>query len=179
MNTTTYPKSKVSTLATKMQERPKHPIREEIERHLGSFDMTAVFEEDIQSASLYKNPGVIAYVCTLKQGDRVIGQGRGITVLSSENKYLGRNVKFAFTSALTDAIVRASKFPDMFAINGDSMPTFGLSPEVFLATPKQKDFLKELIDMNVADDEERNHLLSNLSSMSKEDASELIQQLKN
>lgn len=162
----------------------EHPIRTEINKHVGTYDISCVFEEDVQSAALYNHPGLIAYICTLKQGDRVICEGRGMSVLSQSNCYIGKSVKFAFNSALIDAVVRSSKFPDVFATYDGPVPSFGMQSdeygaEAFLATQKQKDYLKELIDMNIGNDDERNELLSNLDSMSKEDASELIGQLKN
>jgi hypothetical protein len=162
----------------------KHPIREEIEKHLGVYDITATFEEDIQTSSVFNHPGLIAYLCTLKIGQKVIGQGRGMSVLSQSNRYIANSAKFAFSSALTDACVRAGKFPNAFVQGNDEpVPSFGLgsdaySASVYQATDKQKSYLKELIDMKVDDEEEKNALHSNLDTMSKEEASELIQQLK-
>ena len=52
------------------------------------------------------------------------------------------------------------------------------SASAFMATDKQKSYLKELI-MSLPEEEGREELLNNLDSMSKEDASEMIQQLKN
>jgi len=47
-----------------------------------------------------------------------------------------------------------------------------------MATDKQKSYLKELI-MSLPEEDGREELLNNLDSMTKEDESELIGQLKN
>ena len=52
------------------------------------------------------------------------------------------------------------------------------SAATYQASDKQKDFLRGLIDSKVDDEDEKNEMLSNLDTMSKQDASELIQQLK-
>ena len=181
-NTTTYPQR--TRQAPQKTQTVEHPIRTEINKHVGSYAITAVFEEDVQSASLYKHPGLIAYLCTLKQGDTVLGQGRGMNVLSGENRYLAKSVKFAFNSALIDAVVRTSKFPEIFRTSVTTAPSFGLPSEAYgaeqyLATDRQKSYIKELVDYEISDEDERNQILGNLDTMTKEDASELIQQLKN
>ena len=76
------------------------------------------------------------------------------------------------------AVTNAVKFPDL---SGDPTPDFGLNREglesEFMATDKQKSYLTELIG-NMADEDERDDMMNELSTMSKERASELIQQLK-
>lgn len=47
----------------------------------------------------------------------------------------------------------------------------------FMVTDKQKSYLTELIG-NMADEDEREAMMNDLGTMSKESASELIQQLK-
>ena len=174
--------SRFSNLQTKQPE--KHPIREEIEKHLGIYSITATFEEDTQTSSVFNHPGLIAYLCTLKIGSRVIGQGRGMSVLSQSNRYIASSTKFAFSSALTDACVRAGKFPNAFSTTDTGpVPSFGVdsdnySAATYQASDAQKRYLSQLIDSKVDDEDEKNQMLSNLDSMSKGDASELIQKLK-
>lgn len=173
-----------SYAAAQPPQPAKHPIREEIEKHLGVYDITATFEEDMQTSTVFNHPGLIAYLCTLKIGGRVIGQGRGMSVLSHSNRYISNSVKFAFSSALTDACVRAGKFPNAFATQETGpVPSFGLhsdsySAATYQASDAQKRYLTQLIDTKVTDEDEKNQMLGNLDTMSKEDASELIQQLK-
>jgi hypothetical protein len=71
----------------------------------------------------------------------------------------------------------AVKFPDL---SGTPSSDFGANDiaSAFMATDRQKSYLTELI-ANIADDEERDVMMNELSTMSKERASELIGQLKN
>jgi hypothetical protein len=181
MNTATA--SRFSDMQT--AQPTKHPIREEIEKHLGIYSITATFEEDAQTNTVFNHPGLIAYLCTLKIGEKVIGQGRGMSVLSQSNRYINNSVKFAFSSALTDACVRAGKFPNAFSNDeAGPVPSFGMNSDsysaaTYQASDKQKDFLQGLIDSKVDDEDEKNEMLSNLDTMSKLDASDLIARLKN
>ena len=174
--------SRFSSMQT--QEPPKHPIREEIEKHLGIYSITATFEEDAQTNTVFNHPGLIAYLCTLKIGEKVIGQGRGMSVLSQSNRYINSSVKFAFSSALTDACVRAGKFPNAFAANeAEAVPSFGLGSDsyaaaTYQASDAQKRFLTQLIDSKVDNEDEKEQMLGNLDTMSKQDASDLIGRLK-
>lgn len=177
-NTTTRPKLQGHYPTTHKEEA--HPIKAEIAKNIGSFTFTATFEEDRETIKAFNNEGLIAYKCVLSHEGRIIGIGRGLNVLSQENRYLTKSVKWAYSGALISAVSNAVKFPDL---SGKPTADYGLNNNdlvsSFMATEKQKDYLKELIDMNVSDDDERNQLLDNLDAMSKEDASELIGQLKN
>jgi len=155
-----------------------HPIKAEIAKNVGSFTFVARFEEDREAIDAFKNEGLIAYRCILSTPDgRTLGIGHGLNVLSQENRYLSKSVKWAHSGALIAAVTNAVKFPDL---SGNPTSDFGANEiaSVFMATEKQKSYLKELI-MGLPEEDEREELLSNLDSMSKEDASELIQQLKN
>ncbi len=157
-----------------------HPIKAEIAKNIGSFSFTATFEEDREALAAFQNEGLIAYRCILKTNDgRVLGIGHGLNVLSAENRYLTKSVKWAHSGAFIAAVTNATKFP---TIDGTPTPDFGLNSgdlaSTFMATEKQKLYLKELI-MGLPEEGEREELLNNLDSMTKEDASELIGQLKN
>lgn len=154
-----------------------HPIKTEIAKHIGNFTFTATFEEDSEANEAFKNDAVISFRCTLKHNDKVIGIGRGLNVLSGENRYLSKSVRWALSGSLIDAVTRATKLP---TLSGEAIPNFGTSSiaSEFMATDKQKSYLQELI-MGLPEEDGRDELLNNLDSMSKEDASELIQQLKN
>jgi hypothetical protein len=183
MNNTTYARPR--RLQGNYAPEPKsvveaHPIKAEIAKNIGSFTFTATFEEDREALAAFKNEGLIAYRCILATPEgKTIGIGHGLNVLSAENRYLSKSVKWAYSGALIAAVTNAVKFPDL---SGNPTSDFGLnSSEIasaFMATDKQKSYLKELI-MGLPEEDEREELLSNLDSMSKEDASELIQQLKN
>jgi hypothetical protein len=140
---------------------------------------TATFEEDRETIDTFKNEGLIAYRCVLSHEGRIIGIGRGLNVLSTENRYLSKSVKWAYSGALISAVSNAVKFPDL---SGSPASNFGTTDNnlasSFMATGKQKDYLRELIDAKVTNEVEKEHLLSSLIAISKEDASELIGQLK-
>lgn len=157
-----------------------HPIKAEIAKNIGSFSFTATFEEDREALDAFQNEGLIAYRCILKTSEgRTLGIGHGLNVLSESNKWLSKSVKWAHSGAFIAAVTNAVKFPDL---SGNATPDFGLNggdlASTFMATDKQKSYLKELI-MSLPEEDERDELLANLDSMTKEDASELIGQLKN
>jgi len=156
-----------------------HPIKAEIAKHLGTFNFTATFEEDRETLEAFKNEGLIAYRCVLTHEGKIIGIGRGLNVLGAENRYLSKCVRWAFSGALISAVSNAVKFPDL---SGSPTSDFGVGANnnlasSFMATDKQKSYLTELI-ANIADEDERESMMSQLSTMSKEDASEAIQMLK-
>jgi len=74
-------------------------------------------------------------------------------------------------------VTNAVKFPNL---SGEPTSDFGAKDiaSEFMATDRQKSYLTELIG-NVSDESEREELMSELNTMSKERASELIGQLKN
>ena len=178
MNNTTYARPRLQGYYQTQETKPTaHPIKQEIQKHIGTFSFTAKFEEDTEANEAFKSDAVVAYRCELRHNNKVIGIGRGLNVLSQENRYLSKSVKWALSGSLIDAVTRATKLPDLNGVTDAFGPVSDITSE-FMATPKQKSYLQELI-MGLPEEEEREQLLSNLDSMSKEDASELIQQLKN
>ena len=181
MNNTTTTRPRYQGNYSGMQERKPevHPIKAEIQKNLGDFTFVARFEEDREAIAAFKNEGLIAYRCILSTPDgRTLGIGHGLNVLSGQNKWLTKSVKWAHSGALISAVTNAVKFPDL---SGAPTPDFGLNREglesEFMATDKQKSYLTELI-ANMAGEDERDEMMNELSTMSKERASELIQQLK-
>ena len=164
----------------------KHPAREEIERCVGTYNLTAVIEEDIQTQAIMKIPGLISFLCTLLKDGRVIAQGYGSSILSSTNKFFQRAVSSAFNSSLADATIRATKVLDTFR-NPDKSAISTALDEAYEAksrnefmgiTEKQKSYLHELIQINVTDEDERNRWESQINELSKDEASEAIQSFK-
>jgi hypothetical protein len=158
----------------------KHVAHELIQKHTGTYELKAVVEEDLQTLTAMKHPGLISFLCTLLKGDRVIAQGRGHSILSPNNRYLQRAVSYAFNSSLADAAYRATRVLDTFR-NPEETDEASLeeaykikqSVDSVPATERQQDYLKQLIQENVQD-EEREQLLAQLGEMSKEEASEMI-----
>ena len=180
----------------------RHPVRDEISRSIGEYNFTAVFEEDIQTIALFKHvPGLIAFICTLKRGTEVVGQGRGTAVLSKVNRYVDRTVRIAFNAALIDAVVRSTKALDVLNVDitdnkgpaivaGDQRHVkdgyTGLElPESFSEKPvsksqgitaKQRDFLRKLVTANVKNELERDRWESEIDNLTSAQASQAIKQ---
>lgn len=178
-NTTTARRRLQGNYTQATPEHTQHPIKAEIAKNLGTFTFQATFEEDQEALTAFKNPGLIAYRCILTTPDgRTLGIGHGLNVLSQQNRYLSKSVKWAHSGALIAAVTNAVKFPDL---SGTPASDFGMNQDItseFMATDRQKSYLTELIG-NVSDESEREELMSELGTMSKERASELIGQLKN
>mgnify|MGYP001568643040 FL=1 len=163
----------------------KHPIREEIEKCIGTYNLTVVVEEDFQTQTVMKHVhGLISFICTLLKDGRVIAQGRGNSILNSSNKFLQRAVSSAFNSALAEAAIKATKVLDTFRNMGATPMTL---EEAYKAkdeheyvgiTDKQKKYLLELVHSNISDEDERNKWESQINEFTKGEASEAIQSLK-
>jgi hypothetical protein len=163
------------------KEMPKDTVQEEINKLLGTYQFSATFEEDTQTANTLKHiPGIIAFVCTIKKGDKVIGQGRGTTVINQMNRFIVRTINYAFNASLVDGIIRSTKILDAFRPDATPHAWSGADEtssdvEVSdIATPKQVDYLRQLIQLNCEEDE-REGWLSQLSELTKEEASQAIQ----
>lgn len=169
---------------TYKKEVAKDTVQEEINKLLGTYQFSATFEEDTQTATTLKHiPGIVAFVCTLKKGDKIIGQGRGTTVINQVNRFIVRTINYAFNASLVDAVVRSTKILDVFrpdaqphAWNGaDNAPE-----ESFVGiTDKQKSYLLQLIQTNVTDEDEREGLVSQIDEFTKEEASQAIKRFAN
>lgn len=168
----------------------KDTLRDEMKKLLGVYQFSATFEEDTQTASTFNQiPGIVAFMCTLKMGDRVIGQGRGTTAINQINKFIVRNISFAFNASLVDAVVRSTKIQDVF--RPDALPhpwadANSASPSAYKAddaetsdsiTPKQVEFLRQLISVNM-DESERENMEAQLSEMTKQEASKMIESFR-
>lgn len=166
-------------------------LRNEVGKLLGTYQFSATFEVDNQTTETLKHiPGLVAFLCTLRLGDRVIGQGRGTTAINQINKFIVRNICFAFNGSLVDAIVRSTKILDVF--RPDNIPHPWTSANAVKPTgveqydsdsggitDKQKSYLLQLIQTNVADEDDREQQISQLDEMSRDEASEAIQSFKN
>ena len=100
-----------------------HPVAEEVQKSVGTYELSATFEEDSQTLQTLKHvPGLIAFICTLKKGTQIIGQGRGMAVLNKVNRFIERTVRAAFNASLVDAVVR-SKLLDALHLETISQQT--------------------------------------------------------
>lgn len=180
------------------------PTLEEVRRSIGVYNLTATVEEDKETLSIFKHvPGLIAFICTLKKGNDVIGIGRGTATLNRMSKYVDRAVCYAFNASLIDAMVRSTKTLDAIYLNstpqretyslkrdttpdeeepdleGRDRPAFFTNDDTLkYATDKQKNFLTKLISKNCKGPT-KDEYLSQLNSphLSKFNCSELINSL--
>jgi len=168
--TTDYRNSVPSSFRVTRNE--KVPTLEEVTRSIGVYNLTATVEEDTETLATFKHvPGLIAFICTLKKGNDVIGIGRGTATLNRMSKYVDRAVCYAFNASLIDAMVRSTKTLDAIYLNSTSQrETYSSvednqSEESVLekedspkyASEKQRNFLKKLISSKCKDQTKREY----------------------
>lgn len=164
----------------------RHPVRKLIQKNVGAMNFTATIEEDGQTLALFKHiHGLVAFVCTLKRDNEILAQGRGAAVLNRVNRYVERTVYTAANASLIDAVVRATKVLDTLRLDTGSTIADNAVAETYKPvdgggniTEKQKNYLLELIDANVTDEDERNQWEGRVGGLSREEASEAIQSFK-
>lgn len=174
MYTATYRKPKANLAIQQTNATELGPVRTEIESILGSHSLTAIIEEDLQTLATMKHvDGLVAFLCTLLKDGRVISQGRGSAVLGPSSKFIKRTVASAFNSALADASIRATK------VLGTFLGTARDEQEaVEAATEKQRDYLRQLVHQNIEDDDERERWESQISELTKVEASRAIESFR-
>jgi hypothetical protein len=115
--------------------------RVKLQRILARFPLTQLLRKTKKQSLHFRNEGLIAYKCILKtaDGQRTLGIGHGINVLSAENRYLSKSVKWAHSGAFIAAVTNAVKFP---TLDGVPVSDFGVGnseiASAFMATEKQK-----------------------------------------
>lgn len=165
----------------------KDPLEEEARKNVGAFNLTLVVEKDTQTEDSFRHiPGFIAYLCTLKKDSEILSIGRGSVIINKWNKWVEKGIRSAFTGAVVDAVVRATRTLDALYLKANDRSNPGYvneetneidyTPE--LASERQKAYLKQLIGVNVQDEEERNQCWSELDQLTKDEASEKIQFFK-
>lgn len=210
MNSTYQPRPVAPTLSPYQRMRaealdvrsPSHPVMDEIQKCVGKYQLEVVVEEDAQTLAMFKHiPGLIAFIATIKCGNRIVGQGRGSACLSSTNRFIERAVHCAFNSSVVDAVMRSTKVLDVLLPSADATlqnldaemrggaasytnepypeqeryPAREYSPAGI--SEKQKSFLLGLIN-KIRDKDEKNHWLERVGSMTTREASAAIQELK-
>lgn len=163
--------------------RPIHPVREEIDKIIGSYNLTATIKEDAQTLATMKHiGGMIAFICSLSRDGKVIAEGRGATVLGPNNKWLSRAIESAANSALSESMIKATKVLGTFLSPSGSAVSLEEAYSAMQtqknsepASEKQKNYLVQLIQVNVEDEDEREQQISQIEDISKSEASALIQ----
>lgn len=159
---------------------PRHPVREVIARFVGTHTIQAKVEVDRQTLEAMPNThGLIAFLATLTNGNRIISQGRGSVVIGPNNKWMDRAVHSAFNSAVSDAVIRATKVLDTLSgITIDQHQGGGSRGGTDKASEKQIEFLRTLISRYVSAPSERRQLLQGLETITKKEACDMITRLR-
>ena len=128
-------------------------------------------------------PGVISFLCTLKKDNQIIGFGRGLSVISGQNRFLEKSVSYAANAALIDSIVRGVKVLGVSSLDFGGQDTVAVPSETYVTKPvenfvpitdKQKGFLWRLLQQS---DDASEEDFGNIESLSKDQARQKINQL--
>ena len=162
-------------------QNKRHPARALIEQCLGKYSLECVVEEDVSATAVMRQPGLIAFLSTLLRDGRVLAQGRGSAILNKANRYLDRAVRSAFNSSISDAAIRATKVLDTFIANPideqaleEAYQARDVGSPPPMITDKQRSYLTELIHINISEERERGRMMSDMDSLTREQASEAI-----
>lgn len=189
MNNTTYYKKPTASLVSPYQimkkqmsdvQNTEHPAQKEIKKVVGIYQMTAEVQEDkLDIASLRSIPGLIAFICSIKNASgEIIGIGRGSVALGRNQKFVEKAVRSAFNFSILSAIAQSSRALDAIANpHGDiSLESVEAIPESI--TDKQKSYLTELVQKKIKDVDAHVFWMNQINGgMSKNDASSAIQEL--
>lgn len=167
-------------------QNKKHPVHEEIEKCIGTYSFTATISQDTQTLEKFRHvPGIISFICVLKRDSEVIGEGRGVGVLSKINKYLERTVRYACNASFLDAVTRSLKLIDVVNPVMDQEQGVNTTTEfvskvevtenIIPITDSQKKYLSGLIQSNIKDKEELYRWRNRMHKLSKDEASKAIQ----
>lgn len=187
MNNVTYYRKPVSVVSPyqimKKQmsdtNREEHPARKEIEKVVGTYQLTAEVSEDTNTLSdLAHVPGIIAFICNIKRDGELIGTGRGSAVLNGMQKFISRTVHFAVNSSVLNAIAQSTKAIDsLVSRNTNDM---GIEEPVQddvireRISDKQRSFLSTLVRKNVHDESTLTWWANQIENMDTKSASDAI-----
>ena len=188
---------KARPVRSPFQPRQSRPVKQAQERSLNMQDeqnpvrlilarlcqaryvLSAGFSVDTTTMATVKTPGFLAVRCELSMGGKILGVGHGATAISKINKSLDRALFGCLNGALMSSINSACKSLDVLRLEG-AQEQLGEayradSGESTPVTLRQLEYLKQLLQIN-APDEVRDKLMPNLDTLTKSEASELIQQ---
>jgi hypothetical protein len=164
----------------------KHPVQEEIKKCLGTYNFTATISQDYQTLEKFRHvPGIISFICVLKKDSEVIGEGRGVGVLSKINKYIEKTVRYTANASFLDAVTRSLKMIDVInpSVNeeqevnkaSEAVSNTSVFENTIPITESQKKYLSGLIQSNIKDKEELYRWRNRMSKLTKDEASKAIQ----
>ncbi len=92
------------------------------------FKWSASFIQDEETYKMFgSTPGLIVYKCVLKQGTKIVGEGRGASSLQKNASDPNKTIKMAQKSAYIDAVIRTSGLSDIFTQDLEDMQEFRAS----------------------------------------------------
>ena len=152
-----------------------HPVRKEVQKLCGTFNFSVKFEEDIETFNSLSNqvPGLVAILCTLSKDNQIIAYGRSLSVFSNINKYVSKTISSAINGSFLSATNNATKLFESLKITKSD------NAVAELATEKQKNYLKQLLEDNETDERVKERWFANFDTLTKEDASDAIKQFCN
>jgi|TARA_R100001530_G_scaffold2201_1_gene3664 hypothetical protein len=79
------------------------------------YQLVATFDKDNDTVEMLSEvKGMVAYVCDLKRGGFIVGQGRGADTLGGNNGDPNKTIKMAQKRAYVDAVIRTTGLSDIF-----------------------------------------------------------------
>ena len=165
-----------------------HPIRKEIRRMCGDYRFTATFTEDTDALKNFPHiSGLVAVKCLLAKDNQPLAEGHGYAILTRINKSIERTALVCINASFLSACNNACKIWDSLRLDAPAVTgPKGLGEEYRIqeeevdnmATIRQVDYLKQLIQINL-DDPEREQRLAEVEGLTKEEASQAIAQFAN
>ncbi len=167
----------------------KSAISQEANKCLGTFNFTATFSLDTKTMEQFKHvQGLVSFLCVLKRGSEVIGEGRGVGKLSSVNKYIERTLVYSRNASFLDAVTRSIKIYDIFPTINQEQSASPMTEEVKQnsiiesvapvaenkISEKQRTYLMGLVEKRVKDKEERLSWQKKINNFSSSQASQAI-----
>jgi len=155
-----------------------HPIRQQVRALCGTYSLSATFSEDTGALETLKTPGLIAIKCVLNKDNKPVGIGHGSSVISRINKGVERSIFGCLNGAMMSAVNSACKTLDSLRLQeAEKLPATAKDIVDEQITDKQQSLLSELIYDRIQNEGEREKWLSQMQTLTKADAGELISNL--
>lgn len=166
-----------SSIPSPFQSREKlDPVQEVMRKNAGKFNLEVSVEEDKDTMLILKHLGpVIAFKCTIKKGQQVLGIGRASNILSKLNKWVDRSVRYTVNSSVVDSIIQSVKAMDVLYLKDNTDGGSQEANDIDCASEKQKNYLRQLINTNITDEGKRKYWEAQINLFTKDEASEKIQ----
>lgn len=163
-----------------------HPIRREIQRMCGEHQFTVRFSEATEELKNFPNvAGLVAVKCLLSKDNKPLAEGVGYAILTRINKSIERTALVCVNASFLSACNNACKIWDSLRLEaaalvgpkglGEAYRIPEEGADDMMATARQVDYLKQLIQINL-DDPEREQRLAEVGELTKEEAGQAIAQ---